>query len=302
MKRFVPNLRSFRCRAQAAARFLFIFFCGLICQIPFALAQIHLVAAENFYGEVAQELGGDSVSVTNILKSPKQDPHLFSASPTIAKAVAEADIVVYNGANYDDWMVRLLSISGKKERITLTVADLVGVKVGENPHIWYMPNTMSYYAKTLSQHFSALDPAHKNEYAVRLAQFEVKQKAFQDQVQQLKKRISGLSVTATEPVFNRMTEALGLKMRNLAFQWSLENEGSPSPSSVKAMLDDLNQHQVRVLFYNTQVTSPLADQIKTVAGKNHIPIVGVSETQPSGLTYHQWMQQQLQSLADALTS
>lgn len=281
-------------------RFLFLFFCGLIASIPLAFAQIHIVAAENFYGEVAQELGGDQVSVTSILKNPEQDPHLFSANPTTAKAVAEADMVIYNGANYDDWMARLLSIPGKKERITLVVADLIGLKKGENPHIWYMPTTMSQYAQALSKHFSTLDPTHKKEYTDRLQQFEDKQKVLQNTVQQLKEKISGTSVTATEPVFNWMIEALGLKMRNLAFQWSVENEGSPSPSSLKAMLDDLNNHRVRALFYNTQVSSSLIDQIITTAKKNRIPVIGITETQPLGVSYHQWMQTQLTSLAHAL--
>lgn len=269
--------------------------------MPLAFAQIHIVAAENFYGDIAQKLGGDFVSVISILKNPEQDPHLFSADPTTAKAVAEADIVISNGANYDDWMARLLSIPGKKGRISLIVADLVRFKTGENPHIWYIPSTMSQYAQVLSRDFSTLDPAHKNEYAERLQQFEAEQKILQNTVEQLKKKISGMSVTATEPVFNGMLETLGLKVRNLAFQWSVENEGSPSASSIKAMLDDLNNHRVRILFYNTQVTSSLIDQIKTVANKNHIPVIGISETEPPGVTYHQWMQAQLQSLAHVLT-
>lgn len=275
--------------------FYILFFCSLVCQPSFA--QIHLIAAENFYGDIAKELGGDSVDVVSILKNPQQDPHLFTASPTIAKAVASADIVVYNGAHYDDWMVRLLSASDKKNRIVLSVADLVGVKAKDNPHIWYIPTTMSYYAQALVQHFSALDPIHENEYKQRLQAFQAKQKTFQNEVAQLKRKISGLSVTATEPVFSHMIEALGLKIRNLDFQWSVANEGALSPSEVKSMLDDLNHHQVRILFYNTQVTSPLINQIKTVAEKNHIPVIGISETQPLGMSYHEWMQQQLQSLA-----
>ena len=109
-----------------------------------------------------------------------------------------------------------------------------------------------------------------------------------------------MKVTATEPVFNWMAEALGLQMRNLAFQWSVENESSPSPVAVKNMLDDLKNHTVRVLFYNAQVTSPLITQIKDTAEKNHVPVIGVTETQPPDVTYHQWMQQQLQALEDAL--
>ena len=59
------------------------------------------MAAENFYGDVAQQIGGDRVSVVSILRNPDQDPHLFEVSPAIIRQIAAAQIVVYNGADYD---------------------------------------------------------------------------------------------------------------------------------------------------------------------------------------------------------
>jgi zinc/manganese transport system substrate-binding protein len=146
------------------------------------------------------------------------------------------------------------------------------------------------------------DPAHEAAYQQRLNAFMAKQAAFIVQVSQLRQHVAGVPVTATEPVFNWMAQALGLEMRNLPFQWSVENEGSPAPAAVQAMTDDLTKHQVRVLLYNSQVTSPLVDQMKHIAEEHGVPVVGVSETQPPGMSYHQWMGAQLQALAKALTS
>lgn len=282
--------------------FLLLFFFGMIAQIPVSLAQkptmpIQVLAAENFYGDIAKALGGEHVAVSSILKNPAQDPHVFSTSPSIAKAVLGADIVIYNGAHYDDWMMRLLSVSNQKKHV-IVVADLVGVKAGDNPHIWYIPTTMSRYADVFSQRLIVLDPSHAEDYKKRLAQFQLQQTALQNTVAALRKKTQGAAVTATEPVFNYMAEALGLKMQNMDFQWSIENEGSPSPAAMKQMQDDLKNHRVRILFYNTQVTSSLVDQIKAVAEKSHIPIVGVTETQPTDMTYHQWMQQQLEAVGE----
>lgn len=282
--------------------FLAATLCLLLCQIPIALAKVQIVAAENFYGEVAKEIGGDQVTVTSILQNPEQDPHLFTASPSVAKSIAKADIVVYNGADYDEWMTHLLSASNKKNppATIIIVAELVGTKKGDNPHIWYIPSTMSYYADALYKALIAQDPSHKDDYTQHLQQFQLKQTELQNTVAALRKKTNGLAVTATEPVFNWMADALGLQMRNLDFQWSMENEGSPAPSAVKAMLDDLKNHKVHALFYNAQVTSPLTTQIKTEAEANHIPVIGITETLPNNLTYHQWMHQQLQALERAL--
>ena len=69
------------------------------------------MAAENFYGDVAQQIGGDRVSVVSILSNPDQDPHLFEVSPAIIRQIAAAQIVVYNGADYDPWIEKLLKVT-----------------------------------------------------------------------------------------------------------------------------------------------------------------------------------------------
>ena len=54
--------------------------------------KIAVVAAENFYGDVAQQIGGDEVSVTSILSNPDQDPHLFETSPSAVRDVTADDL------------------------------------------------------------------------------------------------------------------------------------------------------------------------------------------------------------------
>ena len=79
-----------------------------------AAAPLRVVAAENVYGDLAREIGGARVAVVSILQNPDQDPHLFEASPQTARAVADADVVIANGAGYDAWMSKLLAASPSK--------------------------------------------------------------------------------------------------------------------------------------------------------------------------------------------
>ena len=126
---------------------------------------VKVVAAENFYGDVARQIGGDEVAVTSILTNPDQDPHLFEASPSTARALADAKIVIVNGVDYDPWMEKLLGAAkapgpqGDRRR------QLVGhKKSGDNPHIWYDPATMQAVARALAADLAAIDPAHKADY------------------------------------------------------------------------------------------------------------------------------------------
>src|ERR1700761_1298182 len=98
-------------------------------------APVPVVAAENFYGDVAKQIGGADVSVTSILSNPDEDPHLFEASPSVARAISGAKIVIASGADYDPWVQKLLSASNSADRKTIVVADLVGKKSGDNPHL-----------------------------------------------------------------------------------------------------------------------------------------------------------------------
>ena len=121
-------------------------------------AHISIVAAENFYGDVAQQLAGAGVTVSSILSNPDQDPHLFEASPSVARLLSGAAIVICNGADYDPWMTKLLAASRLPDRKVIVVADLVHRKPGDNPHLWYDPPTMPAYARALAAELSRTRP------------------------------------------------------------------------------------------------------------------------------------------------
>ena len=177
-------------------------------------APIPAVAAENFYGDVMQQLGGAHVSVTSILSNPDQDPHLFEASPKTARELHRAALVVYNGADYDPWMAKLLAASKNDRRVTIVAADLVGKKAGDNPHLWYDPQTMPAVAKRIVAELDRIDSAHKAEYDANLARFLASLAPIDKKIDALKAKYRGVAVTATEPVAGYLCDAAGLAMRN----------------------------------------------------------------------------------------
>lgn len=272
----------------------------LICWILPAQAAINIVAAENMYGSVAQEIGGDNVNVTSILNNPNQDPHLFSASPSTARAVAQANIIVYNGIAYDPWMEKLLSVQSNSSKTVIVVANLVGAKMGDNPHLWYKPNTMPIYAQDLATILQQQDPTHKDYYAKRLAAFQQQYQILNNKIANIRQHYQGTAVIATEPLFGYLAQALGLQMLAIDFQINVMNDVEPSPSQLREFEQALNSHTAHVLFYNQQVISPLTQQMQAIATHDGIPIVGVTETQPENISYVQWMLNQLTATEQAL--
>ena len=263
-------------------------------------APLPIVAAENFYGDVAQQIGGADVAVTSILSSPDQDPHLFEASPSTAKQLAGAQIVISSGADYDPWMEKLLAASKAQGRKEIVVADLVHKKSGDNPHLWYEPATMKALAKRLTADLVAIDPAHKADYQKRDEAFVASLKPLEAKIAEMKKKYAGAPVTASEPVFGYMAEALGLKMRNEKFQLAVMNNTEPSVSDVAAFENDLKGHKVKVMLFNAQASEPAVQRLVKLAEDEKIPVVGITETEPAGKTYQEWMLSQLDALDKAL--
>ncbi|MGB8841425.1 MAG: zinc ABC transporter substrate-binding protein, partial [Aliidongia sp.] len=268
---------------------------------PASADPINVVAAENFYGDIAQQTGGDNVAVTSILSSPDQDPHLFEASPSTAKALAGAKVVIVNGADYDPWMEKLLKANKTPGRKEILAAALAGKKAGDNPHLWYNPATVKAVAKKLSVELAIIDPTRKADYEKGAASFVDSLKPLDAKIAEMRKKYAGSPVTASEPVFGYMAELLGLKVHNEKFALAVMNNTEPSVSEVAAFQNDLKGHKVKVMLYNAQASEPAVQRLVQMAKDEKIPVVGVSETEPPGVTYQQWMTSQLDALDKALS-
>jgi zinc/manganese transport system substrate-binding protein len=272
--------------------------CGL--SAPAFADPVKVVAAENFYGDMASQIGGANVAVTSILNSPDDDPHLFEASPSTARALSDATIVIANGVDYDPWMEKLLSghkAAGRKE---IVVGALVGRKPGDNPHLWYDPTYMKAAAKALVVDLVAADPAHKADYEQGEAKFIQSLKPLDDKLATMHRSYAGQPVTASEPVFGYQAKLIGLDVHNEKYALAVMNNAEPTPSQVAAFENDLNGKNVKVMLYNAQASEPAVGKLVQLAKDNNIPVVGVSETEPPNSTYQDWMMGQLNALDKAL--
>ena len=204
-------------------------------------APIPIVAAENFYGDVARQIGGPDVTVHSILSNPDQDPHLFEVSPSVGRNVSAARIVIYSGIDYDPWMEKLLQAARSANRQTIVVADLVGGR----------PATIRISGTTRRTMLALADGARRGadrgrsraqgrRTEQRLATVRgVDAAGRRRRSPRLRQRLAGTPVTATEPVFGYMFAALGMQVRNMPFQMAVMNNTEPGASDVAAFENDL---------------------------------------------------------------
>jgi zinc/manganese transport system substrate-binding protein len=286
-----------------SSQFLFIAALSLgVAAVPALADPIKMVTAENFYGDLASQIGGAHIAVTSILSNPNEDPHLFEASPATAEALTDARIVIVNGADYDPWMEKLLGANKAPGRKEIIVAKLVGRKAGDNPHLWYDPAAMKAAAKALVADLAAIDPAHKSDYDKGETQFLASLKPLDDKIADMRRKYSGRPVAASEPVFGYQASLIGLKVRDEKFALAVMNNAEPTASQVAGFENDLKGRKVEAMLYNAQASEPAVQRLVRMAKEHSIPVVGVSETEPPHSNYQSWMLGQLDALDRALSA
>ncbi len=265
---------------------------------------LNVVAGENFWGSIATQLGGIHVSVTSIVSDPNADPHQYESSTSAARAFAQANYVILNGAGYDTWGQKLLDANPVSGRKVFTVADLLGKHEGDNPHFWYNPGYVEQVSNQITKDFQALDPADSAYFTRQRAAFEAALSAYHQRITEIKAKFAGQKVGATESIFAYLANALGLDLISPPEFMNAVAEGNDPPaSSVVTFEQQVRQKQITVLVYNVQTITNITNTIKQLAAQQNIPIVGVSETiQPADVRFQDWQATQLLALQNALNA
>jgi zinc/manganese transport system substrate-binding protein len=265
-------------------------------------SSLPVVAAENVYGDIAQQIGGVHVNVTSILSDPNADPHLFDPGSSNGLAVATARIVIQNGLGYDAFMSRLESAAPNAKRSVLTIADVLGIRGRDaNPHLWYDVPALGRIARAIAGALERADPKHGSAYRAGLARFDASLAPLRQEIARIRASFGGAAVAYTEPVPGYLTDAAGL--RNLApssFTRAIEQGTEPPPEAVAAMNALMTHGRIKVLLYNSQAVSPITSRVRAAAARARIPVVGVTETLPPHRSFQQWQLAQARQLAAAL--
>jgi zinc/manganese transport system substrate-binding protein len=264
---------------------------------------IDAVGAENEYANVLGQIGGQYVHVSAILENPNTDPHTFESSPSVAREVSGADLIVQNGVGYDTFMNKIESASPSSKRRVIVVADLLGLPDDTpNPHLWYDPTTMPLAAKAMAADLTALQPAHADYFAANLKRFDGSLTPWLDAIAAFKAKYAGTPVATTEPVADYTLQAMGTdNLTPFGFQADIMNGVDPSPQDITLETGFFTKHQVKVFCYNQQVVDSLTASFRQAAQRAGVPVVGVYETMPTpGYDYQSWMLAEVDAVQKAV--
>jgi zinc/manganese transport system substrate-binding protein len=263
---------------------------------------IQVVAAENFWGSIASQLGGKHVHVVSIITNPSTDPHSYEATAADARSIAQARLVIENGIGYDPWAARLIGADQESQDV-LDVGQLLGVPDGANPHRWYNPADVLAVVRKLTADYTRLDPADEHYFASRRTWFTtVALRQYDALVARIKATYSGTPVGASESIFAMLAPALGLRLITPYSFLRAISEGTEVSAGDKQTIDNqISHHLIQIYVYNSQNVTPDVQAQLAAAKAAHIPVTTITETLvPPTATYQAWQVRQLQGIEAAL--
>jgi zinc/manganese transport system substrate-binding protein len=264
---------------------------------------LQVVAAENFWGSIAQQLGGSKVAVKSIIVNPNTDPHAYQPTAGDARTLAGAKLAIVNGIGYDGWVSRLIAANPVSGRTVLDVGDLLGLKTGANPHQWYVRASVQKMVDAVVADYVRLDRADKAYFEQQRKHFEtVSLKTYNRLRAEIRRRFAGVAVGYSESIFQPLGEDLHLKLLTPYSFAKAVAEGTDISAGDKATVDaQAQQHRIKVWVYNSQNVTPDIQQVNAICRHEHIPIATVTETlSPPSLDFEQWQVGELRGLIRAL--
>jgi zinc/manganese transport system substrate-binding protein len=263
---------------------------------------IRVVAAENFWGSIAAQLGGKHVHVISIVTNPNADPHSYEPTSADARTFAVSQLVIENGIGYDPWVSELLAADGG-HRTTLDVGAVLRVPDGGNPHRWYNPADVQTVIRQMVRDYQRLDPVDSAYFTQQATYFNtVALKQYNATIAAIKAQYSGTQVGASESIFAMLAPALDLNLITPYSFLKAISEGTDVTAADKETIDDqIKNHRIKIYIYNSQnVTPDIQAQLSEVKAA-HIPIATITETlTPANATYQAWQTRQLLGIESAL--
>jgi zinc/manganese transport system substrate-binding protein len=263
---------------------------------------IRVVAAENFWGSIAAQVGGRHVRVSSIITNPNADPHSYEPNAADGRAIATAQLVIENGIGYDPWVSRLIAASNSHPAV-INVGTVIGVPAGGNPHRWYNPGNVQTVINAMVAAFSRADPADRAYVRHQKREFDrVALRSYHELIATIRARYSGTPVGASESIFAMLAPALGLKLITPQSFLKAVSEGTDVTAADKLTIDkQIRDHLIKIYVYNSQnVTPDVQAQLAEVKAE-HIPTATITETLvPASATYQAWQERELRSIEKAL--
>jgi ABC-type metal ion transport system, periplasmic component/surface adhesin len=237
-----------------------------------AAAQERLKAVTSFtiLADMARNVAGEVADVVSITK-PGAEIHNYQPTPGDLVAAQDADLILWNGLNLEQWFAQFLDNLPDVPSVVLTEGiEPIGIGEGPyegkpNPHAWMSPTDALIYVENIRAAFAAADPANAEIYAANAAAYA---EAITATVEPIRAALAAIPeekrwLVTSEGAFSYLARDFGLKELYL---WPINADQQGTPQQVRAVIDAVRQNGIPVIFSESTISSRPAEQVARETG------------------------------------
>ena len=260
----------------------------LAAALPVA-AQDRLKAVTTFtiIADMAQNVAGDAADVVSITK-PGAEIHNYQPTPGDLIAAQDADLILWNGLNLEQWFEQFLANLGDVPSVVVTEGiEPMGIGEGPyagkpNPHAWMSPTDALIYVENIRKAFVAADPANEATYNANASAYSAKITAT---VEPIRAALAAIPeerrwLASSEGAFSYLTRDFGLRELYL---WPINADQQGTPQQVRHVIDEVRANNVPAIFSESTISSKPAEQVARETGIRYGGVLYVdSLSEPDG--------------------
>ena len=244
-----------------------------------------VVTTFTIIADMAKNVAGDAAEVESITK-PGAEIHNYQPTPRDLLRARDADLVLRNGLNLELWFERFLRNIGDVPSVTVSdgvtpMPIAAGSYQGKpNPHAWMSPENALIYVENIRKGLAEIDPANAETYAANAKTYSDKIRA---QVQPIRDELAKLPqnqrwLVTSEGAFSYLARDFGLQE---LFLWPVNADSQGTPQQVRAVIDAMREHDVKVIFSESTVSDKPAKQVASETGAAYGGVIYVDSLSDS---------------------
>ena len=273
---------------------------------------LSVVATFSILGDFARNVGGDRVSVT-MLVGPNSDTHVYTPTPSDAKEITDAKLVIVNGLGLEGWLPRLIKSSGSKAATVVATRGIATRKIENghdhgpgdaDPHAWQSVLNAKTYVANIRDALTAADPAGADAYRANAAAYLARLDALDREIREALAKIppERRSVISTHDAFGYFAAAYGIKF--IAPQ-GVSTESEPSARDIAAIITQIKRQKIPAVFLENVSDPRLMRRIAAETGANiggTLYSDSLTDEKGPAPTYIDMVRHNIKALTSALSS
>ncbi|MES2751048.1 MAG: metal ABC transporter substrate-binding protein [Pseudomonadota bacterium] len=279
-------------------------------------ARLNVVATFSILGDFARNIGGDRVSVTALV-GPNSDTHVYTPTPSDARKITDAKLVIVNGLGLEGWLPRLVKSSGGKAATVVATKGIATRKIDANepsghdhdhgdadPHAWQSVVNAKMYVTNIRDALVVADPAGADAYRANASAYIAKLDALDREVRGEVAKIPAerRSVISTHDAFGYFAAAYGIKF---IAPRGVSTESEPSARDIAVIITQIKKQKIPAVFLENVSDPRLMQRIAAETGAavgGTLYSDSLTDEKGSAPTYIDMVRHNIKTLTSALSN